>query len=88
MSLPDTERAAWQQQPLNPPPDVATVRRQRILMKLGTLWDSEPERSLSAIIAWYLPDFEYCAVPDETTEADLDALLASKGLSVSGGWKS
>jgi hypothetical protein len=70
------------------PRDEASLRRQRILLKLGALWDSEPERSLSAIIAWHLPDFQYCVVSDETTEADLDALLAAKGLTVSGGWKS
>lgn len=73
---------------MSTPPDPAAFRRQRILLKLGALWEAEPNQPLSAIIAWHLPDFGDCEISDADTEVALDAALKAAGLSVSGGWKS
>ena len=72
-------------------PTESAVRRQRILLKLGALWEAHPDRQmadlLDSVITQHSP--RDCGISfsttDEVIDVALDGALKVEGLSVTGG---
>lgn len=67
-----------------------TSRQRRILLKLETLWAANLDLPLCKVMdnTFSLPYHLCFNTGDQMLEEGLDRVLAAKGLTVSGGWKS